>query len=119
MTEKQVIRELMSIRGWSQQRLAEESGFKSYSNIGGMLNNNANGIRIDNVVRLIEAMGCELVVRDKMGSKKEWIINNEPDVEHEEPIEQQLAGGKISFEQAVAKGWKPSAEMLSRLLGGN
>lgn len=118
MTEKQVIRELMSIRGWSQQKLAEESGFKSYSNIGGLLNHSSKGIRVDNVVRLVEAMGCELVVRDKMGSKKEWVIttqDSEPATE--ETLEEQLVAGKITFEQAVKQGWKPSPEMLSKMLG--
>ena len=75
MTEKEIIREIMSMRGWSQSKLASEAGFKSQSNITGLLNNNQNGIRIDNLYRMLDAMGCEIVVRDKMGSKKEWIID--------------------------------------------
>ena len=74
MTEKQVVREIMTMRGWSQARLAEESGFKSQSNITGLLNNNQNGIRMDNLYKMLSAMGCEIVVRDKMGSNKEWKI---------------------------------------------
>ena len=75
MTEKDVVRELMALRGWSQAKLAAEAGFKSQSNITGLLNNNQNGIRIDNLFRMLDAMGCEIVVRDKMGSKKEWVID--------------------------------------------
>lgn len=75
MTEKDVVRELMAMRGWSQAKLAAEAGFKSQSNITGLLNNNQNGIRIDNLFRMLDAMGCEIVVRDKMGSKKEWVID--------------------------------------------
>ena len=75
MTEKDVVRELMVMRGWSQAKLAAEAGFKSQSNITGLLNNNQNGIRIDNLFKMLDAMGCEIVVRDKMGSKKEWIID--------------------------------------------
>lgn len=75
MTEKDVVRELMTIRGWSQAKLAIEAGFKSQSNITGLLNNNKNGIRIDNLFKMLDAMGCEIVVRDKMGSKKEWVID--------------------------------------------
>lgn len=74
MTEKDIVREVMSMRNWSQAKLAEEAGFKSQSNITGLLNNNKNGIRIDNLVRMLNAMGCEVVVRDKMGSKREWKI---------------------------------------------
>ena len=115
MTEKEVIREILDVRGWSQQKLAEEAGFKSQSNIGGLLNNNVKGMRVDNLVKLIEAMGCELVVRDKMGTKKEWVINNTP-----APvltIEEQLQAGKITFDEAIAKGWRPSPEMLTKMLG--
>ncbi len=75
MTEKEIIRDIMAMRGWSQSKLASEAGFKSQSNITGLLNNNQNGIRIDNLFRMLDAMGCEIVVRDKMGSKKEWIID--------------------------------------------
>lgn len=119
MTEREAIRELMKLRGWSQQQLATESGFKRQSNISNLLNSRENGMRVDNLLKLVNTMGCDLVIRDKMGSKKEWIISNESEPEEPESIEQQLAGGKISFEQAVAKGWKPSPEMLSRMLGGD
>lgn len=75
MTEKEVVREVMKLRGWKQPELAKEANFKSQSNITGLLNNNKNGIRIDNLFKMLNAMGCEIVVRDKMGTKKEWIID--------------------------------------------
>lgn len=75
MNEKQVVREIMKLRGWSQPMLATEAGFNNQSNISGLLNNNKNGIRIDNLYKMLNAMGCEIVIRDKMGSKKEWIID--------------------------------------------
>lgn len=74
MNEKEIVREVMELRKWSQKRLAEESGFNSQSNITGLLNNNKNGIRIDNLVKMLNAMGCEVVVRDKMGTNKEWKV---------------------------------------------
>jgi DNA-binding Xre family transcriptional regulator len=75
MTEKEIVREVMALRKWSQSELAAEAGFKSQSNITGLLNNNKNGIRIDNLVKMLNAMGCEVVVRDKMGSGKEWTVD--------------------------------------------
>lgn len=75
MDEKKVIREVMELRGWSQATLAKEAGYKNQSNIGSMLTGSANGIRIDNLVRIFNAMGCEIVVRDKMGSKQEWVVD--------------------------------------------
>ncbi len=75
MTEKDVVRKGMAMRGWSQPKLASESGFKSQSNITGLLNNNKNGIRMDNLFKMLDAMGFEIVVRDKMGSGKEFTID--------------------------------------------
>ena len=79
MTEKQVVREIMKLRDWSQPKLAEKAGFNSQSNISGLLNNNKNGIRMDNLFKILNAMGCEIVVRDTMGSKKEWVIDMKED----------------------------------------
>ena len=74
MNEKEIVREVMSMRHWSQAQLAKEAVFNSQSNITGLLNNNKNGIRIDNLVKMLSAMGCEVVIRDKMGSGKEWTV---------------------------------------------
>ena len=74
MNEKEIVKEVMAMRGWSQSTLAKEAGFKSQSNITGLLNNNKNGIRIDNLAKMLNAMGCEIVIRDKMGSGKEWKV---------------------------------------------
>lgn len=75
MTEKEVVRKVMQIRGWKQPTLAKKAGFKSQSNITGLLNNNKNGIRIDNLFKMLSAMGCEIVVRDTMGTNQEWVID--------------------------------------------
>lgn len=75
MTEKDVVRKGMLMRGWSQPKLATEAGFKSQSNITGLLNNNKNGIRMDNLFKMLDAMGFEIVVRDKMGTNKEFVID--------------------------------------------
>lgn len=74
MTAKDAIREIMALRKWSQATLAEEAGLKRQSNITGILNRGVS-LRVDTLVLLAEAMGCEVVIRDKMGSKMEWRIS--------------------------------------------
>lgn len=115
MTEKEVIREVLALRHWSQATLAQEAGFKSQSNITGLLNVNQKGIRIDNLIRIFRAMGCEIVVRDKMGSKKEWVIDDAP-AESEKSIEERLKDGEMTFAEAIKQGWTPSPEMLDKML---
>lgn len=75
MTEKDVVRKVMELRKWKQPELAKRAGFASQSNITGFLNNNTNGIRFDNLFRMLNAMGCEIIVRDTMGTDKEWKID--------------------------------------------
>lgn len=77
MTEKEAIRAIMKERGWSQQRLADEAGYKHQTNIRSLLDPKKDGMRTDKLYSLVSALGCELVIRDKMGSKKEWVIDME------------------------------------------
>ncbi len=82
MEAKKAIREIMKICGWSQEKLADKCGMKSQSNITGILNRNSS-MRVDVLLRMIHAMGFELVVRDTHGlhefvidkSEKEQIEN--------------------------------------------
>ena len=74
MTAKEAIKEIMGIRKWSQAKLAEEAGFKSQSNVTGILNRGSS-LRVDSLVQMAEAMGCEVIIRDKMGSKLEWRVS--------------------------------------------
>ena len=116
MNEKNVVREVMKLRGWSQQKLADELGFKRQTNVSGLLNN-SNSMRVDNLFKLLDVMGCEIIIRDKMGSKKEWIIDDSDNSDSVAPtIEELLQAGKISFDEAIAKGWRPTPEMLNKML---
>ena len=119
MNERQVLREVMNLRGWSQQKLADEVGLKRQSNISNMLNTSQKGMRVDNLFKLLDVMGCEIVVRDKMGSKKEWVVDDETTSTRTSTptIEELLQAGKITFDEAIAKGWRPSPEMLTKMLG--
>lgn len=74
MTATEIVKELMSIRKWSQSKLAEETGFKRQSNITGILNRGSS-MRVDNLQKMVEVMGCELVVRAKDGSEMEWKVD--------------------------------------------
>lgn len=73
MTAKDIVKEIMGVRNWSQSRLAKEAGFKSQSNVTGILNRGSS-LRVDNLVQMIEAMGCELVIRDK-NAGTEWSVS--------------------------------------------
>ena len=83
MTEKDVIRKAMSLRKWSFPTMAKEMKEKNIrgvrgeftpSNLSGFMNNNENGIRFDNFFKMLNVMGCEIIVRDKHHNK-EWVVD--------------------------------------------
>lgn len=80
MDEKQIIKTIMRIRGWSQEKLSYALGYKGQTNITALLNAKTKGMRMDNVVKATEALGYEVVIRDKFDHKQEWIVGV-----HEEP----------------------------------
>lgn len=75
MTSAEIILEILKLRDWSQGRLAEEAGYKRQSNVGNfIIKGKDNSLRLNSLLSMVEAMGCEIIIRDKMGSKKEWKI---------------------------------------------
>ena len=76
MKTTDIIKEILEERKWSRVKLSEEMGYKRPSNIGTLLDRGSN-IRTDKLVEMVEVMGCELIVRDKMGSGKEWKVTVE------------------------------------------
>ena len=75
MTGKEIVKEILLLRKWSQSKLAEEVG-KNQTNITGYLNRGKNEMRLDVFVEMVEAMGCEVIVRDKMGSSEKWRVKS-------------------------------------------
>lgn len=83
MNEKKVLREVMDVKRMSQQQLADKAGYRSQGHIGNILARPS--MRVDVLVRLLNAMDCELVVRSKSpielpGTKgdayiPEWVID--------------------------------------------
>lgn len=66
--------ELIKVRETTQSDLAQQAGFKSRSNITGMLNKNKGGIRIGNLYKLLEALDCDIVVCGKNNPDEKWVI---------------------------------------------
>ena len=73
MDAKEAVREAMKVCGWSQEKLADECGMKSQSNVTGILNRNSS-MRVDILLQMVNSMGFELVLRDKRG-KTEYVID--------------------------------------------
>ena len=71
--EKQIIRDAMAADGITQKELAEALGLVGQQSIGNMLNRK-NSMRLDNFVKMLDAMGYAVVVRKKLGESEEWKV---------------------------------------------
>lgn len=75
MNGKQIVTEVMSIRGWSQKKLAEKLGYATATGVANRLNGkNTKDMTVDNLVKFLSLMECEVVVRSTTKDKKEWVI---------------------------------------------
>ena len=64
MTVSTFIRTKIIERNISQKQLADRSGFKNQSNISTILK--VNNMHINNLFALLDALDCELIIRDKV-----------------------------------------------------
>ena len=72
MTIKALIRSKIAEKSTNQTELAEKAGFKSQSNISMMLKK--GNMRVNNLFALLDALDCELVVRDKTTGVESVIV---------------------------------------------
>ena len=81
MKAGEVVKEAMKTMGWSQQTLAEKSGYVDengngkQSCVGSRINSNT--MRVDTFVKFLSAMGYELVVKSSNpnANKNEWKVS--------------------------------------------
>lgn len=66
MDERQILREAMSVFGTNQTQLAHKLGYKKQSGVGNILQRNMS---INVLVRILNAMDCDLVVRSRKAVK--------------------------------------------------
>ena len=65
MTIPRIIKSKIAARGMSQGSLAEASGFNGQSNIS-MFLRSGEKMKVSNLMAMLEALDCELVVRDNV-----------------------------------------------------
>lgn len=77
MTAKQIVKEVMKIRGYTQKDIAEKLGYPTVTGVANRLNTNTTkDMSVDTLVKFLSAMDSEVVIRIKVGDKKEWVITD-------------------------------------------
>ena len=75
VNEKDIVKEAMKTLGWNQTKLAEAVGYKTQSAISNRLT--GNSMRVDTFVKMLSAMGYEIVVKSTspQKNKNQWTIS--------------------------------------------
>lgn len=78
MNEKEIIRTALKVRGINQTILANRANLKRQSNVAEMLR--GKSMRVDNLVRLLDAMDFDVIIKDRNGANRENVWKVEYDV---------------------------------------
>ena len=78
MNSKQIVAEVMDIRGVSQKMLAEKLGYATVTGVANRLNDkNTKDMNVSTLVQFLSLMDCEVVVRSRTKDKKEWVVSTD------------------------------------------
>lgn len=72
MNIDKIIKEIIARKGYTQKSLAHKMGFDHTSGISEKLRRK-EGMRVDTLVKILDAMDCEIVIKSKT-NKDEWRI---------------------------------------------
>ncbi len=75
MNEIEIIKNMMKIKKASGAVLAEKMGFKTASGVTNRLQSKTMTVEV--LIKILEALDCELVIRHKMGDKESFVVDNE------------------------------------------
>ena len=73
MKPSEVIKEIMKLRGFSNQSLATKLGKSTASAVSTKLSRE-KGMRMDIFLEMVEAMDCEDIIKSKLADKSQWKI---------------------------------------------
>lgn len=75
MNEIEIVKTMMKTKKASGAVLAEKMGFKTASAVTNRLQSKTMTVEV--LIKLLDALDCELVIRHKMGDKESFVVDNE------------------------------------------
>lgn len=73
MNAKQIVSEVMKKRGFTNKALSEKLKYPTPSGVSERLRGKQD-MRVDTLVKFLEAMDCEVIIKSKLSDRTEWII---------------------------------------------
>ena len=78
MNGKKTVVEIMKVRGFTNELLSKKLGYKTVSGVSERLRG-VQDMRVDTLVKFLEQMDCELIIRSTLKDKAEWKVDAEAD----------------------------------------
>lgn len=75
MNEIEVVKALMKAKGFSGKTLAEKLGYNTASAVTNRLQSKT--MTVEKLIELLDAMDCELVIKNKVGDKESYVLDND------------------------------------------
>lgn len=75
MNEIEIVKALLSSKGMSFAVLAEKMGLATASGVGNRLQGRSMTVEV--LVEMLAAMDCELIIKNKVGDKETFVVENE------------------------------------------
>ena len=75
MNEIEIVKEMMKTKKASGSVLAKKMGFNTASAVTNRLQSKTMTVEV--LIKLLDALDCELVIRHKMGDKESFVVDNE------------------------------------------
>lgn len=75
MNEIEVVKAIMKAKGFSGKTLAEKLGYNTASAVTNRLQSKT--MTVEKLVELLDAMDCELIIKNKVGDKESFTVVNE------------------------------------------
>ena len=76
MNGKDVVRQVMKLRGMSATVLSKKLGYATPSGVTERLRGSQD-MRADTLAAFLKEMDCEIIVKSKLDDRKKWVINGE------------------------------------------
>lgn len=75
MNEIEVVKALMKVKGMSGKTLAEKMGYNTPSGVTNRLQSKT--MTVEKLIEMLDAMDCELIIKNKVGDKESFTVTNE------------------------------------------
>lgn len=76
MRAKESVKEIMKLRGHTNQSLSEKLGYNHASGVSQRLRGDGD-MSVSVLVKFLKAMDCELIIRSNLNDKVQWTVTDE------------------------------------------